>query len=403
MTFFDYQALDAQGNERRGKIEAATERDARQDLRAQGLTPVGLTVGAGNAGGVTGQRKNWPRAQRVLFTRQLATMLTAGMPLESALGALAEQTDDEATRQRVRQLRTEVSAGMPLSGAMEAQAPAFDTMYCALVKVAEKTGRLDVVLAELADHLEAGDAFRQRITVAMVYPSAILVIALLVVGALLIHVVPQIVEVFTRQKQSLPLLTRLLIGLSDLLRLLWLPTMLTAAVAAWPLARWLRRPEIRARLWSIGARLPLIGRLLRIGGTQRFSATLGMALKGGVPLVPALELARGVLVLPAQRHAVDHLAEAVARGASLSAALQGERGAAFEPSLRHFVSLGEQNGRLADMLGEVAKQQRASMEYRLGWLTGLMEPALVVMMGGIVLVIVLAILLPIMEINQFLK
>jgi general secretion pathway protein F len=403
MPAYRYTALDAQGRELGGQVAADNERSARQALRERGLLPTTLVAGVDETGATGGQGARWPRSQRVLMIRQLATLLKAGMPLEMALSSIGEQTDDAATRQRVRQLRSDVSSGMPLSSAMAAQAPAFGTMDCALVRVAETTGRLDTVLEDLAQHLEAGDAFRQRITVALVYPSAILVIALFVVGALLVYVVPQIVEVFARQKQALPLLTRMLIALSELLRAIWLPAFVAALVGAWPVSRLLSRPAVREHLVAFAGRLPVAGRLLRIAGTQRFAATLGMALKGGVPLVPALGLTRAVLALPAQRQAVDAMVEAVSRGAALGATLQGERGVAFEPSLRHFVVLGEQNGELAAMLDQVGRQQRAALEYRLGWLTGLLEPALVVGMGLFVLLIVLAILLPIIEVNQFLR
>jgi general secretion pathway protein F len=402
MPTYEYRALSAAGSEDKGKLEADTPRAARQALRQLGLNPLELRESEGGITGNAFRSSRWPRAQRVLFTRQLATLLAAGMPLEAALAVLVEQSDEAATRQLIRLLRTDVAAGKPLSAALAEHPQTFDAMYCALVRVAEKTGRLDQVLADLAQHLEAGDAFRQRITVALVYPLAILVIALLVVGALLIHVVPQIVEVFVRQQQALPLLTRLLIALSNGLQVAWLPGSVAVVLGIWPLRRWLHKPRSRARVAALFGRLPLFGRLARIAGTQRFAATLAMALKGGVPLVPALALAAEVLPLPAQRAAVNSLSEAVSRGASLGAALPSGPRAVFEPALRHFVLLGERNGQLADMLKEVAKQERAALEYRLGWLAGLLEPALVVLMGGIVLVIVLAILLPIIEINQFL-
>ena len=403
MPAYRYTALDAQGRELAGQVSADSERAARQALRERGLLPTLLAPGAEGAVAAGGRGARWPRSQRVLTIRQLASLLKAGMPLELALSSIAEQADDAATRERVRRLRADVASGMALASAMEAQAPAFGIMDCALVRVAETTGRLDTVLEDLAAHLEAGDAFRQRLSVALVYPAAILVIALAVVGALLAYVVPQIVEVFARQKQALPLLTRLLIGASDLLRAVGPFVLLAMLVGAWPMARLLARADVHDRLLAFAGRLPLAGRLMRIAGTQRLAATLGMALKGGVPLVPALGLARAVLALPAQRAAVDAMVEAVSRGATLAATLQGERGASFEPMLRHFVVLGEQNGELAAMLDQVGRQQRAALEYRLGWLTGLLEPALVVGMGLFVLLIVLAILLPIIEVNQFLR
>jgi general secretion pathway protein F len=223
--------------------------------------------------------------------------------------------------------------------------------------VAEKTGQLDEVLNDLARHHEASDAFRQRVTVALVYPTAILVIAAAVVGALVFYVMPQIVEVFVRQKQGLPLLTRLLISFSDMVRMAWFPALLVVIASIWPATRLLARPAVRERLRTLAGRLPVAGRLLRMAGTQRFAAVLAMALKGGVPLVPALGLTREVLALPAQKQAVDQITEAVGRGASLGGALQGDRGAAFEPALRHFVVLGEQNGRLAEMLLRASHQQ----------------------------------------------
>ena len=403
MPAYEFTALDAKGSEQRGRIDADSERTARQMLRARGWFPT--LVRDGDPGrGVQGSALGppaWSRSQRVQVVRQLAVLLQAGMPLEAALVSIAEQADDADVAQIVRLMRVDVSSGLALSAAMAAQG--FGTLDTALARVAEKTGQLDAVLNDLAQHHEASDAFRQRVTVALVYPMAILVIAAAVVGALVFYVMPQIVEVFVRQKQALPLLTRLLIGFSDMVRAAWLPALLVVIASIWPVARLLARPRVRERLRTLAGRLPVVGRLLRMAGTQRFAAVLAMALKGGIPLVPALGLTREVLALPAQKQAVDRITEAVGRGASLGSALQGERGVAFEPALRHFVVLGEQNGRLAEMLSRASHQQRSLLEFRLGWLTGLLEPALVVSLGVVVLLIVLAILMPIIEINQFLR
>lgn len=403
---FRYRALDADGREIEGVCEGDDEAAARQALRANGLVPLSLVAQRERGARLFGGARRWPRSERVLFARQLSAMLLAGMPLEAALTALLEQAEQAASRAVLARLRRGVAAGAPLSAAMAEQPEAFEPMFCAMVRVAEKTGRLDEILDDLAGHLEAADTFRQKLTVALIYPGAILVVALLVVAALLVYVVPQIVEVFARQQQTLPLLTRGLILLSDAVRVGFWPLLVLFAGGAFALQRAWRSPAGRARLLAALGRLPAIGRLLRISGTQRLAATLGIALRGGVPLVPALHLSAEVLTLPGQKQAVSQLIEAVGRGASLTAALTSGRDAPlrrFEPGLKHFVVLGERNGRLADMLGEVSRQQRAALEYRLGWLTGLLEPALVVAMGGLVLTIVLAVLLPIIEVNQFLR
>ena len=400
---YRYQAVDAQGSPLAGTCDADSEAAARQQLRDSGLTPLSLdTTGSGwrEAFG----RQRWSRAERVLFIRQLAALLQAGMPLENALAAVAEQAERPATQAVIAEMRQSIGAGLALSAAMGEQAQAFDTLTCALVRIAEKSGHLAPVLADLADHLESADSFRQRATVAMIYPAAILVVALLVIGALLVHVMPQIVEVFVRQQQTLPWLTRALIVVSEFLRAIFWPALVGLVAGAVLLRRTWNQPEGRATLLAALGRLPLLGGLLRMAGTYRLAAALGVALKGGVPLVPALSLCRQVLALPAQRAAVERLAEAVGRGASFTAALTGSRDApirSFSPRLKHYVALGEQNGRLADMLAQVAKQERNALEYRLGWLAGLLEPVLVLVMGGVVLTIVLAVLLPIIEVNQF--
>jgi general secretion pathway protein F len=407
MPNYRYTAIDSRGGKVRGTCEAGSEAEARQKLREDGLLPLHVSAAGGlNLRAASGRRRRWPRSERVLFARQLAALLQAGMPVEAALAALFEQSDHPHTLAIIAELRRCIAGGLSLSAAMSEHTGAFDTMTCALTRIGEKSGRLSEIMNDIADHLEAGDHFRQRMTVAMIYPAAILIVALLVIGGLLIHVVPQIIEIFSRQQQALPLLTRALIAASDALRAGFWPLLALATASVVALTHLWHRPGGRDRLTTLLSQLPVIGGLLRTSGTQRLAAALAMALRGGVPLVPALTLCEPTLALPAQRRALGAIIDAVSRGASFTAALCGGRDAPlrqFSPSLKHYIALGEQNGRLGDMLAQVARQQRSALEYRLGWFAGLLEPALIVLMGGLVLAIVLAIMLPIIEANQFLR
>ena len=402
MAAFRYEAYDAAGRLQKGVQEADTARQLRAKLREQGLlvAAVETLTEANLAGG--GSRWHWQRrlsgAQLSLITRQFATLLAAGLPVEQTLNALIEQADTDYQRQVLAGVRGEVLAGHPLARALQKYPRVFPDLYVTLVAAGEQSGRLGEVMERLADYTESHQALRQKVGLAFVYPAIVTLVAGAVVLGLLTYVVPQVVSVFQNTNQTLPWLTRALIGLSDFLRAsgwLWL---IAIAVAAWAARRALARPGPRLRFHRGLLRLPLVGTMVRGVNSAQLASTLGILVGSGVPLLAALQAGAGVVANLPMRQAVEEAARRVREGGSLSRALAAAR--LFPPMLVHMIASGEASGRLVHMLERAAEQQSREMENRVMGLTSLLEPLLIVVMGAVVLVIVLAILLPIFEMNQ---
>lgn len=400
MSAFQYRALDLEGRELSGVIDADSPRHARGELRGRGLLPVDVApVSSGAAGARSGDRLSV--RQRVLLTRQWASLLAAGLTLAEALYSLYDQHEDEAVRRILGGVRAEIAAGCPLHRALAAFPRAFPPLYVALVKAGEESGELARVLTALAGHLEQQAEVRRRTLAAMLYPAMVSLVGLVIVFALMVYVVPQVSAVFAHNHQKLPLLTRMLATMSE-----WaLPAGLAAVplgfLAAWQARRALANPVKRKRFHELLLRLPLIGALFRSAEAARFSATLGILVGGGVPLLPALETGRAVLHLLPLQDAVGKAIAAVAEGGALARGLAAER--AFPSLLTHLVAGGEKSGRLPDMLGRAAELMQAEVDERLAMLVAVLEPLLILLMGGIVLVVVLAIMQPILEVNQLLR
>ena len=401
MEAYRYEAIDATGHKLSGVVQADSARQARAALRTQGLLPT--TVSALDAG--ERGRHLWQRgisaAQLSLLTRQLATLLAAGLTLEQALGALIEEADEPLAREVLAGVKSEVMAGVSLAGALASQEKSFPEFYRALVRGGEESGGLPIILQHLADYLDASQALRQKTALALLYPILVSVVAIMIVTGLLVYVVPQVVQVFAQSRQTLPLLTRGLIAFSGFLRAAW-PYLLFVGVAGALAARTvLRRDAWRLRCDAALLRLPGLGVLLRGINTARFASTLAILAGGGVPLMPALASAARALGNVAMRGAVEQAAVAVREGAALSRSLAAS--GLFPPLLIHLIASGEASGKLEGMLNRAAQMETRALERRLAVFLTLLEPIMILVMGAIVLMIVLAILLPIIEINQLVR
>jgi len=399
MSAFRWEAVDAQGRLRHGLLDADTARSARDRLRADGLTPTAVES-APNRGDALAQT-HLPGEQVALSTRQLATLTQSGMPLDQALGAVAEQADHPKAATIFTALRSHIATGESLPVAMARFPRTFSALYRGLIAAGSETGRLPEVLARLADYLEARTALRQKFTTALIYPVLVTVIALAVIVVLLTYVVPQVVSVYQQSRQTLPWLTQALIATSDFFRAtawLWLG-LIAAAVIAFALAY--RRVAFRTRVHGGMLNVPGVGKLLRSLDTARFASTLAILVASGAPLLRSLDAASGVVRMIPLASAAKAAAALVREGVSLSRALKEQK--VFPPVLIHLVDNGERSGSLAPMLERAAAELEREAERRLVWVTALIQPTLIVAMGAIVLVLVLAIMLPIVTMNQLVR
>ncbi len=405
MAAFRYETLDASGRESRGVIEADTLRHARANLRDTGLTVISVQpVSQDNL--QTGSSGSWRErfrsgissAQLSLITRQLATLLAAGLTLEQAFNALIEQSESETATQVLAGVRAEILAGHTLAQAMGKYERVFPDIYRALVKAGEASGELGHVMLRLADYTESRQALQQKVGLAFVYPAIVTAVALLVVTGLLMYVVPQVVSVFQQSHQSLPLLTRVLIALSSGLQATWGYLLILIITAILGTRMVLQREEIRFRWHLRVLKLPVLGRLVRGINAARMASTLAILAGSGVPLLISLQAATGVVNNLPMRRALEEAAKKVREGVELSRALAVSK--LFPPILIHLIASGESSGKLDAMLERAATQQEQEVGNYTSILTALLEPVLILTMGGVVLLIVLAILMPIIEMNQ---
>ena len=400
MPAFRYEAVDAAGRPRRGFLDATSARAARDALRGDGLFPTAVEVASRSAGARTDATRLAPGIL-ALTTRQLATLVASGMPLDQALAAVAEQADHPGAARVLVAIREQVGAGESLAGALSRFPRTFSELYRGLVAVGAESGQLGGVLSRLADYLEARQALRQKFTAALIYPALVTVIALAVIATLLLYVVPQIVAVYQQSRQTLPWLTRALIASSDFLRATgwyWLALCALLALAAALLSR---QERWRERWQAFLLATPVVGTVLRGLDTARFASTLAILTGSGAPLLRALDTAAGVIWARPIRNAAYAAAAHVREGVSLARALASQR--TFPALLVHLVANGEQSGRLPEMLDRAAREQDSDVERRLTWLAALVQPVLIVFMGAIVLVLVLAVMLPIVSMNQLIR
>ena len=404
MAVFRYEALNAQGKTVKGSMEADSARSARNQMRMQGMTPIEVQeVGSAKMTGKKAGRFDRELSTRevVLLTRQLASLLQARLALAQALAALVEQAEKPLIRERINSIRSEVMSGTPLSQALAQYPKAFTEMYVATVAAGENTGDLGGVLSKLADALEARQALGQKVSAAFIYPAIVTLVALLVVVGLLTYVVPQVVSVFENTNQQLPTLTIVMIALSDTLRDWGWLMVIVIVFAAALFKNALGNKAFKLRFDEIVLTLPLVGPFIRSVNTARLASTLSILVGSGVPILKALAAANRTLGNTALQLAMQDVQERVKEGSALSKAM-GKSGL-FPPVLTHLVASGEATGQLAAMLERASESQRTEVERKAMWLTSLMEPVLILVMGLVVLLIVLAVMMPIIEVNQLIQ
>ena len=409
MPAFSFEALDAQGQTRKGVLEADTAKAARGQLRAQALVPLAVQpVDAGQAAGASAHwsqrlftRAAFSATALAVWTRQLAGLVASGLPLERALTALAEEADDERQHHLVAVLRAEVNAGSTFARALQQHPREFSDIYCAVIGAGEASGSLGLVLERLADDLEERQALQAKLVGAALYPAIVTLVAITIVLFLVTYVVPQVASVFAGTKRALPFLTVAMLGLSSGVRnygWLMLSTLVLIAAGA-RLA--LSKADFREKFDAAWLTLPLVGRLARGYNAARFASTLAMLAGAGVPILKALQAAAETLNNRAMRaDALDALV-LVREGAPLASALAQKK--RFPGLVAMFARLGEQTGQLPVMLQRAATQLSAEVQRRTLQLATILEPLLIVAMGLIVMLIVLAVLLPIIQLNQFVK
>lgn len=404
MVMFKFEALDPQGNINKGTIEGDTMRLARSRLRDMQLTPLKIeTLADESLTGTTSffNRRRFSSAELCLVTRQISTLLSAGLTIHQVMGAIIEQSENEYTKEIIQGVRAEVMAGNTLSRAFAKYPHVFPDIYRSIVYAGEESGELSQVMLRLAEYTESRNVLKQKVIVAFIYPALVTVVALLVISGLLIYVVPQVVSAFEQSHQSLPWLTVALITLSDFLRASWLYLIALAGIAALSARQALTNPTIRFRWHEQMLRLPMIGVLIKGLNTARLASTLAILVGSGVPIINGLKAAAQIISNLPMKHSVEVAIDMVRNGSPLSKALKASN--LFPPILIHLIASAEATGRLDQMLESAAAQQSREMENRIALLTALLEPLLILIMGAMVLAIVIAILLPIIEMNQLVK
>ena len=404
MPAFKYEALSAAGKPVTGLVEADSPRAARAQLRAQALVPLDVKQIAADSGTTAASR--WKRrvfssTGLAVWTRQLAGLVGSGLPLERALTALSDEAEDARQRELVAHLRSEVNGGAPFAQALSGAPREFDDVYRGVVAAGEQSGALGQVLERLADDLEERQALKAKLVGAMLYPAIVSLIAVVIVIFLVTYVVPQVASVFTNSKRALPTLTVAMLAISAFIRQYGWLVLLALAGAGAALASMLRNEGFRERFDAAWLELPLVGRLSRGYNAARFAGTLAMLAGAGVPILKALQAAAETLSNRAMRaDAMDALVQ-VREGAPLASALAGKK--RFPGLLAMFSRLGEQTGQLPRMLERAARQLGTEVQRRALQMATILEPLLIVAMGGIVMLIVLAVLLPIIQLNTWVK
>ncbi|MGB9331256.1 MAG: type II secretion system inner membrane protein GspF [Steroidobacteraceae bacterium] len=401
MGAFEYTALDAGGHERKGILEGDTPRHIRQLLREQQLLPVTIAEVAQRE---AKRQRSFSLMRRVspsdlaLFTRQLATLVRAGLPLEESLLAVSQQTEKPRVQSIVLGVRARVMEGHTLADGFTEFPRVFPEIYRATVAAGEQSGHLDNVLERLADYTESREQIRQKVLAALLYPIVLTVMCFVIVSFLLVFVVPKVVSVFESTKAKLPLITRALIGTSDFFRVYGIYLLIALALAIWIFGRWQRNPTAKRIFQSWQLRVPILGKLVRGFNTARFTRTFSILSGSSVPVLEAMRISGEVVTNLPMRDAVTDAAARVREGAPIGRSLARSR--LFPPMTIHLISSGESSGQLDSMLERSAISQERELDGMLAAMVGLLGPLLIILMGAFVMGIVFAMLLPIFQMNN---
>lgn len=404
MAAFDFVALDGNGREKKGVLEADTARLARTQLRSQNLTPLEISESSSKAKltNASNSKSNFrgsiSTTELSLITRQIATLTGSGTPLEEALTAVSKQTEKQKIKSLVLSVRSKVLEGHSFAAALSDYPKVFPEIYRATVAAGEQSGHLDGVLERLAEYLENRQATQATVKKALIYPSMLVVASIGIVAFLLGYVVPQVVQVFDNMNQELPVLTTTMLALSAFVREWGLILILTLVVLIILYKRAMVNEGFKGRVHGFMLRVPIIGKLVRGFNASQFARTLSILSASGVPVLEALDIASQVISNRPMRKAVDTAAAQVREGAKLSGSL--EKTGYFPPMMLHLLASGEESGKLDTMLEKAATHQEREVDSLISIFLGLFEPVIILIMGGAVLAIVLAILLPIFEMNQ---
>jgi len=395
---YRYKGITKTGQEKKGTVEAENPAQARKKLHADGVFPEKLTEDTGERSGFSfpsllGQQEFLP-----LLTRQLATLSNAGVPLAGALKAVAPQVDDPRSRKVLEDIQEAINGGSTFARAVEAQGETFPDLYASMVRAGEESGTLPLSLTRLADHLERQAKTKNRVRSALTYPVLMAVVASLVVVFLLTFVVPKIVGVFGHLGKALPLPTRILIGITDFLSVAWWALLIAIAAVTLMLRRYLATERGQTRRDTILLRLPLLGRLEHLSSLSRFARTLSTLTSGGIPVNRALKIVAPVVGNIIISNKILATADRVVEGATLADAMRAHP--EIPISLIQMVAVGESSGTLGDMLARGADAMDEEIEARLSRLLTLLEPLIILVMGLVVAFIVVAVLLPLLDISN---
>ena len=402
MPRFRFEAITYDGQTEKGVVDSDTLKSARQQLLERGLVPVQVVPDAVGArspgiGGLLSGRKGIGNADLAIITKQFALLVRSGLPLDEALRLLAEESPKQATRSILAEIVQELQAGVPLSRALASQPATFDTLYQSVVAAAEHSGLMAPVLSQFSSFLEKRQAMKQKVIAAMVYPAMLIVVSFLVMSVLMVYVIPQVTRVFESTRQKLPLTTELVMGVSEFLSNWgWLLAVVVLCVV-WVIRRLLQNPTVRLRFDSRCLSLPLVGPVILSYETARFANTMSMLVAANVPILSALKSARDTLKNTYLKSVIDAAEMRVREGSALARAL-GVQGV-FSPLFVHMIRSGEATGQLAEMLRFGADNAEVDAEQTTRVFTSVLEPAMILLMGIMVLVIVMAVMQPILEMN----
>lgn len=402
MAAFEYKAFDASGKEQKGLLEGDTAKQVRRQLREKSLIPVEVSEVAQK------KNKNQPKeassknklsiTELTLVTRQLATMLRAGTPLDETIAAVAEQTESPKVQRVLMGVRSKVLEGYTLADSIGTFPNAFPDIYRSTVGAGETSGHLDRVLEHLAEYTEKQHAIKQKVMQAFIYPAFLTLVAVGIVVFLMVSIVPKLVTIFEDVGEDLPVITRVMIGTSDFLQSYGLHLLVGLVVAVFVFRAIFSQPDAKRKLHKWFLKLPVFGRFIRSNNTAQFANTLSIMAASGVPILTALQTAASVITNVPMREAVEEATVRVREGASIGKSLAISK--LFPPMTMHLIKIGEASGELEDMLGRAAENQERELETIRSVLTSLMGPIMILIMGGVVVMIVMAILLPIMNLND---
>jgi general secretion pathway protein F len=413
MPLFEYTGLNDAGKSVKGMREADSQKALRTLLRKEGIFLTDVSAGAapkqGAAGtetDATGEPRRWLKRRIktgdvAIMTRQLATLIGAGIPLVEALGALVEQVEHPRLQRIVSQVKQRVNEGSSLADALNDHQVVFSNLYINMIRAGESAGALDIVLTRLADFTESQAKLRSKVVGSLAYPGVMVCVAIIIIGILFTTVIPKVTAIFKDMDVVLPIYTRILIAVSDFARDYWYVVVGMFVAFVFALRAYLRTPGGRLRADTITLQLPVLGDLSRIIAMSRFSRTLSTLLSSGVPLLTSMDIVKNILGNKILQEVIEKARDSIREGETIAAPLK--RSGEFPPMVCHMIAVGERTGELESMLAKVADTYDAQVESKVAALTSLLEPVMIVAMGGGVAFIVAAILMPILQMNTFIK